>query len=208
MPRVTTHKKSRGRLVYRCQRCGQEIEPGQRYYYWSRRVSPNNYQHVDCGFPRPTQLSSRKTAAVVEAAQDASNSISEWEPTLPEVDEDTTELELDVSDLESYLEDVATSAEDVADEYEDSVSNMPDSLQYSPTAEAMNDVAERLRDWAEQLRSVDFTTQVDQPSHWVPTDDPENDDVVLDWESEWAEAVQVARDAASEMLDDVPEYEG
>lgn len=197
MPRVTTHKKVRGQKVYRCQRCGQPVEPGQQYYYWSRRVAPNNYQHVDCGYPRASQLSGRKTAVVLDAAQDAENAVGAWEPEVPTVDPDTTELELDVSDLEGYLEDVAQSAEDVADEYEESVSNMPDSLQYSPSAEASNDVAERLRDWADSLRSTDFDTTVTAEESSVES-----------WEEAWAEAVQAARDAATENLGDVPEYEG
>jgi hypothetical protein len=198
MPRVTTHTKANaGKKVYRCQRCGQPVEPGQKYYYWSRRVAPNNYQHVDCGYPRPTQLSGRKTAAVLEAAQDAENAVGSFDPEVPTVDPDTTDLELDVSDLESALEDAAQSAEDVADEYEEGVSNMPDALQYSPTAEAMNDVAERLRDWAEQLRSPDFETNVTAEESSVES-----------WEEAWAEAVSAARDAATDLLGDVPEYEG
>jgi hypothetical protein len=200
MPRVTTHLKNRGgSKQYRCQRCGQNIEPGQRYYYWSRRVAPNNYQHVDCGYPRASQLSGRKTAVVLDAAQDAENSVGSWEPEVPSVTPDTTDLELDVSDLEGYLEDAAQSAEDVADEYEEGVSNMPDALQYSPTAEAMNEVAEELRSWADTLRSVSFETSVE-----LMTDEPS----VEAWEEAWADAVQAARDAATENLGDVPEYQG
>lgn len=198
MARVYTQTARKSKYERRCTGCGEPIEPGQQCYNWSPRLSGKRFRHVSCGYPRPTELSNRKTAVVQEAAEDAQTAISEWSPELPEVDENTTELELDCSDLESVLEDVATQAEDVAQEYEDGVSNMPDALQYSPTAEAMNEVAEELRSWADDLRSPDFETT-------VYGEGPEGE---TDWQQAWDDALDAARSAAEDKLGDVPEYQG
>ena len=197
MARVYTQTARSSKFDRRCLACGEPIAPGQLMFTWSPRFSGKQYRHVSCGYPRPTQLSNRKTAQVQEAAEDALSAVAGWAPDLPETDNDQTELELDVSDLESLLEDAAQSAEDVADEYEDGVSNMPDNLQYSPTADAMNEVAQELRDWADNLRSPDFETTV----YAEDDDDP-------DWQQAWDDAVEAARQVASDALDNVPEYNG
>lgn len=197
MARVYTQTARKSKYDRTCTGCREAIEPGQRVYTWSPRFSGKRFRHVDCGYPRPTELSNRKTAQVEEAAEDAKGAVSQWSPELPEVDDGATELELDCRDLESVLEDVAQSAEDVADEYEEGVSNMPDNLQYSPTADAMNEVAQELRDWADNLRSPDFEVTVYA-----------DDDDEPDWRQAWDDAVDAAREVADAALDNVPEYQG
>jgi len=216
MPRVTTHTARASKYERRCRRCGQPMEPGQKYYYWSRRVAPDNYQHVACGFPRPTQLSGRKTAVVEEAVQDAREEVGNWTP--GDFDEQYAQLfpegvvpsaetmELDTSDLLAVLETVADSASDVASEYEDGVNNMPDSLQYSPTGEAMSTVAEELESWAEDLRSW----EVDNAEVELP--EPETFETPADWAEAarqmWEDAADDARQSALDAMDDMPEYQG
>jgi hypothetical protein len=216
VPRVTTHTARASKYERRCRRCGQPMEPGQRYYFWSRRVSPENYQHVDCGFPRPTQLSSRKTAVVEEAIHDAQTEMGNWSP--GSFDEVYAELfsngvvpspetmELDTSDLLAALEAVADAAGEVAAEYEEGADNMPDSLQSSPTAEAMRAVAEELESWQDELRSWEAdNTQVELP-------EPANFETPKDWhdasEQMWDEAVEEARQSAMDAMDNMPEYQG
>lgn len=208
MPRVTQHTARKSKYERLCQTCRKPMEPGQRYYYWSRRFGSYGqeyYQHVECGYPRPTQLSSRKTAVVDEAVQVAQGELSSWSPELPELDPGETTFEVDFSDLSAALESVADEAEGVGEEYESSADNMPESLQYGEQAEAMRDVAERLREWAEGLRS------------WEPTDDtlelPERDAYedeegwLADVEAAFENLVETLRSDAEDQLNEVPEYE-
>jgi len=216
MARVTTHTARKSKYERRCRRCGQPMEPGQRYYFWSRRVSPENYQHVDCGYPRPTQLSGRKTAAVEEAVMDAQTEMGNWTP--GDFDEQYAQLfpngvvpsaetmELDTSDLLAALETVADVAADVGQEYQDGVDNMPDQLQYAPVGEAMSAVAEELEQWADELRSWEpDTTQVELP-------EPEDFENPSDWrdaaQQMWDDAAEEARTSASDAMDNMPEYQG
>lgn len=208
MPRVTQHTASGRGATYTCTGCREPITKGQRYYRWVRRIGPKaGYRrHVACGPPRPTELTSRKTAQVDEAVGDFSAPEVDFSP----LDEWNLEgapdsVELDTSPWEDAVSEIADVAESVADEYEDGVSNMPDSLQDSPVAEASQDVADRLREWAESLREESSTEiTVDLPEREGMTDD--------EWRQAAEEAIQSAWDDHGSELDslmsDVPGYEG
>lgn len=211
MARVTTHTANRGAKKPRyCTGCRQEITAGQRYYYWSRRFGRSGmeyYKHVECGRPRPTELSSRKTAVVEEAIQAAADEMQNWRPEFDATPDDAgSTYDLDYSDLSAALESVADEAEGVADEYEEGVQNMPEGLQYGPTGEAMQAVADELREWAEELRSW----QPDAGTVEVPEKD------AADSRAEWEELAQSAHDMAVDDLrseaesamEDLPEYQG
>lgn len=151
--RTDQGRSTRERL---CATCRKPILLGDRYYKWVPRTGPRGgyVQHQTCGYPRPSQLSSAKTAQVQDLVQGFDP--GEWET---------------IEDLVAMAEDIAQTAEDVADEYESGADSMPDNLQYSPTAEAMRDVAERLREYAEAIRA--FTGE-DQP-------EDADDDALQSW---------------------------
>jgi hypothetical protein len=207
MPRVTTHTARPSKYDRICTGCGQPIEPGQRYYHWTRRVGPKrgSFRHVECGPPRPTELTSRKTAQVDEAIGSFSAPEVDF-AVLDGVDEDNPpeSVTLDAAPFEEAVEDVAGTAESVADEYEESADNMPEALQYGAQAEAMRDVAERLRDWAGNLRDV--------ASDAITVDLPTDTDPDITWRAEAEEAVMAAWDDVvsnvESAMEDVPEYEG
>lgn len=197
MPRVYTKTKSdRGFKVYVCSGCNKPVEPGQQYYTWSRRFGGRGkgvdyYRHVSCGYPRPTQLSSAKTAVVEEAVQDVQKEMGEFHGGMNEL----------VGGIAGMLSSVAETAREVAEEYRDGVNNMPDSLQYSPTADAMNSTADELESWADNLDSWEY----DQAEfEWDP--DPEDEDADRESaEDEWRESV---RSSADDILSEMPYYQG
>lgn len=206
MPRVTTRTKSprATKRPYICTGCRETIEPGQTFYTWQRRYGGPQYRHTTCGYPRPTELSSRKTAVLEEAIQDASFTVTAEVPG----DWDGEEaLTFDVvADLKTVLEEIASVARDVGSEYESSADNMPESLQYGSQAEAMRDVASRLEDWADDLDSWD--PQDEEPD--IPERDEDEDidayrqrvqAVVETWADDTAQEAQ-------EAVSDMPEYEG
>ena len=210
MPRVNTATKS-GRATkypYICTACGKAIEPGQKYYYWQQFRSPERRRHVACGYPRQSELSSSKTAPLLDAVDDAQKEIDAWAPSLEWGGEAWEPV--DASELVDILEGMAGEAEGVADEYEEGADNMPENLQYGSQAEAMRDVAERLREWADHLREFND----DEPD--LPFAPEGMEEGAEGWEDfkqiaqealdEWAEG---KRQEATELLsEDVPEYEG
>lgn len=201
MPRVYRKTKSTRGKDYSCAKCGKKIEPGTDYYEFTKRFQSPNRRHVDCGYPKPSDLSSRKTAIIEDAIQ--ALSLGDH---VPEADDWGAFVEAIVADLSS----VADEAESVGDEYESSADSMPDSLQQGYQAEAMRDVATRLRDWADELR--EFGPDSDEPDMPDQTDEDMDEDA----EQEWQEACNVAiddwadevRGKAEDMLGDMPEYEG
>lgn len=211
MPRVTTHTARRSKYERTCTGCREPIQEGEQYYHWTRRVGPKqgSFRHVKCGPPRPTELTTRKTAQVEEAIQDASAPDVDYSA-LDNVDEDNPveSVDLDSTPFEDWALEVADVADQVADEYEEGVSNMPDSLQYSSQAEAMNEVAQELRDWADTLR--------DRASETVTVDLPALDDAEEGSGTTWRQLAEDAIDQAwndkvsevEDALGDMPEYQG
>lgn len=211
MPRVTQHTARKSKYQRTCTGCGKPVVEGDRYYHWTRRVGPKqgSFRHVACGPPRPTELTSRKTAQVDEAVADYAapevdlSVVRSWDTTDTDLP-DTLELEAGV--FEEAVAGVADTAEQVGEEYQDSVSNMPDSLQQGEQASMMEDVADRLREWAEELREkASESITVDVPPRGL-------DQTGDDWLAEVEQAVQDAWDERASELDDlmgdVPEYEG
>lgn len=212
MPRVHTHTAKRPTKAPRyCASCRQPIEIGQRYHTWQRKADFRpQVQHTSCGFPKPTQLSTRKTAVVEEAVQDAQGEISGFSYEMPDLDPEGGSFDIEVDDLKSALDSVADVAEEVASEYSEGADNMPESLQYGAQCEAMRDVADRLTDWADELRS------------WEPDDAEvtyeaaDDDDIESDRESNQRDMAEQTldqvldnlRSEAESALEDMPEYEG
>jgi hypothetical protein len=201
MPRVYTKTARKSKYQRTCTGCGQPVAPGHTYYTWEKRYGGPRYRHTACGYPRPSELSGRKTAIVEDAIQDAGTAIGQWTPELGAYATD---------DLLSVLEQVADQAEEVGDEYEGSADNMPESLQYGTQAEAMREVAQELRDWAEELRSWQpDEEEPDLPDRSDYTDDEdgagEYQEAVDQAISDWADQV---RDSATDKLADLPEYQG
>lgn len=212
MARVTRHTKSnRGRTYHcigPCKLDSSEIVAGQEYYEWSPRSGVRR-KHVECGYPRPSQLSSRKTAVVEDAIMDAAEAIGSWEPggelELP-AGGDATYSDTDCDGLKSILQEVASQAEDVGSEYEQSADNMPESLQYGTQAEAMRDVAGELESWASEL------TDWDPPDLDLPNrSDDESFAQDGDYQEACLEAIDAwkdeARSSAQDAMDDLPEYQ-
>lgn len=214
MPRVHTATRKRA-VVKHAMRCigpcklaesrdgSTEIQVGDSYYTYSRKMSRGGityFKHVACGYPRPTQLSNRKTAVIEEALLDAS-----W----PTASFDSTDLagqaESFLADVKSVVEEIAGVIRDVGQEYQDSFDNMPENLQQGDTGQALETVAQEMDSKADDLESWDPTS--DEPD-WPEPDDDDRDayvDACQQAFESWADDVlSEAQDATSEY----PEYEG
>jgi hypothetical protein len=208
MPRVTSKTKSTRGKTYNCTKCGAPITVGQRFYQWARRFGRSGVtyrRHMDCGFPKPSELSSAKTAVIEDALQDLS--LSSWNPQVPEEwDGNVESIDIDHSEITDALQGIADTAREVGSEYEDGVSNMPEGLQQGPTGEAMQEIAQELESWADDLES--FDPQVDAPD-WPERFESEDDDTwrgrVEDALDTWvADVISEAEDKLGEM----PTYQG
>jgi hypothetical protein len=221
MPRVYTKTKSTRGKVYRCQSCGQDIEPGQDYYEWSRRFgrSGQTYrQHTACGRPKPTQLSSRKTAVLEEAVNEIDFSGWSFDIDYDSLDaENGGEIDIDTSGLEAMVEEIADVAREIGEEYQSGFDNMPEGLQQGPTAQAMEEVAQELESWADDLASSIEDGSVEYPSIREFHDNEDDEDADADaLRQEWIEHVEQLvqdkmdelRQAAEDACSEYPEYQG
>lgn len=116
MPRVTTATKNRGgKKVYRCRRCGTEIQPGQKYYKYSFRYG-GTYYHCSSHFPKGSELTQSKMSTVLAAIEDAEARLAQ---------ELSFDGDIGDFDADQYTEaareivaEVCTAAEEVRDEYQ------------------------------------------------------------------------------------------
>lgn len=203
MPRVHTVVTRAASKPRSCARCGEPIEIGQTVYKWTRRNWPTAYQHQACGYPRASQLSSRKTAIIDDAIQDADWSLGEIE--LGDAAPGDS-FDIDTAHLEEILGGIADEADNVASEYSESADNLPEALQYGAQAEALRDVSQRLEEWASDLRSPSFDNTR------VELRELDDDESIEDWRDEMIELINETAEAlsqeAQDLVTEVPEYEG
>lgn len=144
MPRVNTAKKNKGGTKRNCRRCGGEIKPGEKYFYYKFRYGPTFY-HCVAHYPKPSDLTRSKMSAAYAAIETADAEI-----------ENVRKME-DVASLPDILERCADEIEAVHDEYQDGLDNMPDSLREAATE--TQDKIDELESFADSLRSVDIETE-------------------------------------------------
>jgi hypothetical protein len=179
----------------------REIRKGDAYFTWARKFGNYGqvyFRHVECGRPRMSELSSRKTVAIEEAIQDASWDFS------PQVDEDGS-YSGEFDEVSDTLQSIADVAREVGEEYQSSYDNLPEGLNQSETAYAMETVAQELESWADELESFEPSAEYDQPEREEGESDEDYLQRCQDDLDQWAtEVVQEAEDKTSDM----PEYEG
>lgn len=218
MPRVHTKTKSTRGKVYKCQTCSLDIEPGQDFYEWSRRYGRSGVtyrQHVACGRPRPTQLSSRKTAVLEEAVNAADFSGWNFEVDPEEFDLEGGTIDMDISELETMIEEIADVAREIAQEYQDGHDNMPEGLQQGEVGQAMEDVAQELESWADDLVTSAGLDDTDFSYDSFTYDDQSEiseEDQEVGWREdvsdELAARVEELRNGAMDAIGEYPEYQG
>lgn len=160
MPRAFLKTKNRGgHHSYRCTRCGETIEAGQKYYTWKFNRGSRFFQHAEHGPPLPSQLTHSKMAEVLDAVHTA----------------DFSEVS-SIEDIKAILQEVASAGTSVADQYNESADTIESSWPNgNPTSEACRNTASELEDWVSSLEN------------WEPQDD-EFDAESHDSEEEWLEA--------------------
>lgn len=217
MPRVHTKTKSARGKTYKCQTCHEDIVEGESFYEWSRRFgrSGQTYrQHAKCGRPRPTQLSSRKTAVLEEAIDAADFSSFSPELDLESLLTEGGEVEVDISDLETILEEIADVAREIGQEYQDGHDNMPEGLQQGEVGMAMEEIAQELESWADDLVSnADLETSFMYESFTYDdqseiSEEEQEEGWRSDVEDEWSQFIDGLTTAAQDAIQDYPEYQG
>lgn len=205
-----------GDATYEQQEAAREIKVGDTYYTWSRKMGRSGvtyFQHKECGYPKRSQLSSRKTVAIEDAIDDANDRIVAW---VPELDPDGTHSG-GYEDVTDALQSVAETANDVGQEYQDGFDNMPEGLNQGDTAQAMEAVAQELDSWADDLES--WSPSSDEPD--MPDKDDYKQAGLEDGEDDydldaWRDACETAlddwaseiRSEAEDAMSDMPEYQG
>lgn len=141
MPRVNTATKSTRGKAIKCGRCGQPIEPGQRYLYWQFRYGGKRTRHEACGRPRPSELTSSDKLSRLYAAQEGVEDFlaGEW---------------AELADLAEALEAAASEARDVAAEYELAADAVDEHFPGSYQVDEIRDKASEAEQWADELEGA------------------------------------------------------
>jgi hypothetical protein len=214
MPRVSTRTRKRKEVKrpMRCAACGQEIQVGDTYYTWARKTGRSGavyFQHKGCGYPKRSQLSSRKTVAIEDAIDEAGREIAVWSPVL----DDNGSYSDGYEPVTNALNAVAEVGREVGQEYQDGFDNMPEGLNQGATAQAMEEVTQELESWADDLDSwsppgdePEFPARADfiAPAGTEYDEDAYREacELALD---DWADEV---RSAAEDAMSEMPEYQG
>jgi hypothetical protein len=134
MPRVYTYK-TRARTkhsedgFYHCSKCGNDILPGQSRYEWSFRYGGTYRRHVDCGYPKQSELTQSKMGQVYAAT---------------EALEDFMLGEFTVDDLQEALNQAAEEVRQVASEYEEAAEHFGNQGENQERYEALDAYADEI----------------------------------------------------------------
>lgn len=180
MPRVNRSTKNKAGKSYTCDVCSKGITAGQDYYSWSFRR-----RHVECGYPKRSELTHSKMSAVYAAVESAEESIS---------------TASDVDSLAEALRNVAESAREVAQEYMDAVEAMNMSgagTENEERADSLNAFADEIESEADDIESETWEAEENEDAD---NEANEQTDQNGDTEAEWLENQKDrARDALGNL---------
>lgn len=191
MPRVFRKTKNRGgHKVYACsaptcriERDGgtRDIRPGDDYLTWKFNRGSRFFRHAECGYPKRSELSNSKMAAVWDAVDDFDVSAA-----------------ASAEDIKSDLEAVAQAAREVADEYQAAADSILSAFPSgNTTSEACSTTADELNSWADDLES------------WEPDDEFDADNYTgVDAEEAEQAWLEECRQSAQDKVNESPEYQG
>lgn len=132
----------KGEYVLRCQTCGESIEYGAPYKYFTMKMSYGGVKkayHEACSIPASHRTTSRM--GEIYDAQEA-------------LDLDACE---DTDAMQAELASFAEAVRSVAEGYQESADNMESGFGHSTyQSEELAERASSLEDWADTLESVDF----------------------------------------------------
>lgn len=148
MPRVFTRTKNRAGRERSCNRCGNKIEPGQKYRTWSFRYGGTYFRCTDCPAPRPSELTQSIMSEVYAAVENA-------EDQLPGAES--------VADIRGLVEEVEQAAQEVADQYREAAEPFGGAGENAERAD-------ELEGWVSELQNFD----PDEPDE--PDEEDEEDD--------------------------------
>jgi hypothetical protein len=171
----------KGAYELRCNYCGQPIEIGQPYKYFTMKMSYGGVKksyHAHCKIP-PSHRTTSRLGEIwdAQAALDFSECNTE-------------------EDCQGVLNDLAETVRSVAEEYSDSVSSMEEGFGHSTyQSEELQERVELLEGWADQLES--FQSSESEPSS---EEDDEDEESVSEWET-FREGL---REEAQSLADECP----
>ena len=141
MPRVVRRTKTKGgKHTYRCDKCGNEIEPKQVYLQWEFRYGGKYRRHAACGYPRPSELTQSKMGEVYAATESV---------------DDILAGDFDEAEIVAAMESAQETIQYVADEYEQAAEPFGN-------AGENQERYEELDSWVSDFDSIDYTREDDE----------------------------------------------
>jgi hypothetical protein len=135
MPRVhklKTKARRGDKPNHRCQKCREDILPGQERFEWEFRYGGPLRQHVTCGYPSRSALTQSKMGGIYDAIDSM-----QWGDTDGSIAED--------------LRSIAETVRDVANEYEEAASNFGNGGENQERYEQLESFADDLDSVASEI---------------------------------------------------------
>jgi hypothetical protein len=142
MPKVWDQKKN-NRGEAKCGRCGQLIQPGERYKMWSFRFGPTHYRcyRMACA-PRASELTQSKASGMHELLERKSDATA------------AVHINDNFEDFLTDMEAIKDDAESVRDDIQEGYDNMGDNLQQTEQGEVAQRRIEALDNFIDEMDSA------------------------------------------------------
>lgn len=166
------------------------VKAGEMYYWWRCYRRPKQRSKTR---PRPSQLSSAKSAEVEDAILDARQTIEGADS---------------VDDITAAIEAVAESAREIAGQYEESAEAMAQTASGGSWEEEVREKQSQLEDFADSLEGFSpETSDLDEIDEKIAAKDEKkegHEDEERDLDQEREDVLSAIKDEATSLLDEFP----
>lgn len=182
MARCFESKKSKAGKEIKCGRCGEKIQPGEKYFYFSVGFRGNKQIRCTKHHPRQSELTGSKMSGAYAANESIEDTLNDPKVT--------------IEDIASTLETAASDIESVRDEYQDSYDSLPENFQNGEQGETMQTNIDGLTEYADALNEKASEVRELESS----SEEPAEDDSEAESPAEDDDLLQQAKDLAEEVL--------
>lgn len=151
---MLVHTVKNSRKPHNCSKCGASIPIGTAYHWWQHLKQPMAIRCLDCGKPRPSELTiSANKRVVLEAGERVDDRLERLENQLSQDNEE--ELKGFATELSTLLTSLSDGLETAANSYRTNADSMEPFFPHgNPQIITMRELADSIESWAWDMDSM------------------------------------------------------